>query len=301
MMAYQRILCPVDASAFSRRALRHAFALAGGYDAEVVVMSVRPPSLPPSLWFEKESAVPVEGPYSRDQAEISLRAFVESATGSTPGRVLVADGQIVPEILRVARELPADLIVIGTHGLGGFERLLLGSITEKVLRKAECPVMTIPRLAPETAEPPAVVFKTIVCGMDRSAASKHALDHALSLAQQAGGRLIVVHALEDVSEEEPSLAAHLNIPECWRAVEPEIRAAYEALVPAEAREWCKIDVRIPFGKAYSTILDIARQDGADLIVLGTAGWSSPFGATTQHVLRAAECPVLVVPSVTRTS
>ena len=123
----------------------------------------------------------------------------------------------------------------------------------------------------------------------------------VALAQQAGGRLIVVHALEDVSEEEPSLAAHLNIPECWRAVEPEIRAAYEALVPAEAREWCKIDVRIPFGKGYSTILDIARQDGADLIVLGTAGWSSPFGATTQHVLRAAECPVLVVPSVTRTS
>jgi nucleotide-binding universal stress UspA family protein len=301
MMAFQRILCPVDTSTFSRRALRHAFALAGWYDAEVVVMSVRPPSLPPSLWFEKESAVPVEGPYSRDQAEISLRAFVESATGSTPGRVLVADGQIVPEILRAARELPADLIVIGTHGLGGFERLLLGSITEKVLRKAECPVMTIPRLAPETAEPPAVVFKTIVCGMDRSVASKHALDHALSLAQQAGGRLIIVHALEDVSEEEPSLAAHLNIPECCRAVEPEIRATYEALVPAEARDWCKIDVRIPFGKAYSTILDIARQDGADLIVLGTAGWSSPFGATPQHVLRAAECPVLVVPLVTRTS
>jgi nucleotide-binding universal stress UspA family protein len=275
--------------------LRHAFALGKWYDAELVVMSVRPTTLPPSLWLERESAVPVEGDYSRDQAEISLRAFAESAAGATPDRVLVIDGQIVPEILRVARELPADLIVVGTHGWGGFERLLLGSVTERVLRKAACPVMTIPRLAPDTGEPPAVVFKTIVCGMDRSAASRHSLAYALSLAQQAGGRLVVVHALEDVSDEEPSLAGHLNIPECWRAIEPDVRATYEALIPAEAREWCQIEVQIPFGKAYLKVLDIARTSHADLIVLGSAGWSGPFGTTTQHVLRAAECPVLVVP------
>lgn len=295
MIAFQKILCPVDASTFSRRAVRHAVALAKWYGAEVAVISVRPPALPPSLWFQQESAVPIEGDYSRDQAEVSLRAFVEAASGETPTRVFVADGQIVPEILRVARELGADLIVMGTHGLTGFERLLLGSVTEKVLRKAECPVMTIPRLVPDTAEPPAVTFKTIICGMDRSPASKRALEHALSLAQQASGCLLVVHALEDISEEEPSLARHLNIPECWRAVEPDIRASYEALVPAEARDWCKVEVLIPFGKGYRRVLDIARERSADLIVLGTTGWSGPFGATTQHVLREAECPVLVVP------
>ncbi len=295
MIAFQKILCPVDASTFSRRAVRHAVALAKWYGAEMVVLSVRPPGLPPSLWFQQESAVPLEGDYSRDQAEISLRAFVEAASGETPSRVFVADGQIVPAILRVAAELPADLIVMGTHGLTGFERLLLGSVTEKVLRKAECPVMTIPRLAPDTAEPPAVVFKTIICGMDRSPASKRALDHALSLAQQASGRLLVVHVLEDISEEEPSLAGHLNIPECWRAVEPEIRTAYEALVPSEARDWCQVEVLVPFGKGYRRLLDIAKERSADLIVLGTAGWSGPFGSTTQHVLREAECPVLVVP------
>lgn len=295
MIAFQKILCPVDASTFSRRAVRHAVALAKWYGAEVAVISVRPPGLPPSLWLQQESAVPIEGDYSRDQAEISLRAFVEAASGETPTRVFVVDGQIVPEILRIARDLGADLIVMGTHGLTGFERLLLGSVTEKVLRKAKCPVMTIPRLAPDTAEPPAVTFKTIICGMDRSPASKRALEHALSLAQQASGCLLVVHALEDISDEEPSLAGHLNIPECWRAVEPDIRASYEALVPAEAHDWCQVEVLIPFGKGYRKVLDIARERSADLIVLGTTGWSGPFGATTLHVLRESECPVLVVP------
>lgn len=84
MIAFQKILCPVDASTFSRRAVRHAVALAKWYGAEVAVISVRPPGLPPSLWLQQESAVPIEGDYSRDQAEISLRAFVEAASGETP-------------------------------------------------------------------------------------------------------------------------------------------------------------------------------------------------------------------------
>jgi nucleotide-binding universal stress UspA family protein len=295
MITFRRILCPVDTSPFSRRAVRYAVALGKWYDAEVTVLSVRPAALPPGLWLSGPSAVPLEAPTSHEEAVDAIREFARGASGADPSRVVVADGSIVPEIVRVARELPADLIVMGTHGHSGFERLLLGSVTERILRKASCPVLTIPRLAAGLPEPPEVVFKTILCGMDRSDASLRALDLSVSLAQQAGGRLALVHVVEDVLTEEPALAGHFNLPECLRAIEPEIRAGYEALVPASVREWCEVGVHITSGKPHRELLRMADDLGADLIVLGTYGWSTPFGSTTNHVLRAAVCPVLAVP------
>lgn len=295
MLEFRKILCPVDTSSFSQRALRHAMALGAWYDGEVAVLAVRPTGLPPAMWLTREAAVPLEDT-SEGDALTSLAAFVQGVVGPNNARFQVADGHVVTEILRVASELPADLIVMGTHGLTGFDRLVLGSVTQKVLRKAACPVLTVPRLAEGRPEPTQVIFRTIVCGVDRSVASRRAVDHALSLAQQAGGRVLLVHALEDFAEEEPRFAGHFDTDACWREVEPEIRAAYAALVPEEVRQWCDVEVLTPRGKSYKQVLAVASGRGADLIVLGAAGWNAPFGSTTSHVLHEATCPVLVVPS-----
>jgi nucleotide-binding universal stress UspA family protein len=132
--------------------------------------------------------------------------------------------------------------------------------------------------------------------MDRSSASARALQYALALvARGKAARLVIVHVLEDVSAEEPRFAEHFNVVECWREIAPEIRATYEALVPPDTRASCNVEVRVPFGKAYRELLDVARDVESDLIVIGAAGRETPFGATTQHVLRAADCPVLIVP------
>lgn len=294
MIAIRKILCPVDTSDFSRRAVQHALALGGWYEAEVTVLYVRPVVVTPALWFGTPPVLPPE-PDGRDEAIESIRAFVREAAGGTPVTIAVTDGAVVDEIVRVAGDLPADLLVMGTHGLSGFERLLLGSVTEKALRKAPCPVLTVPRLAAAQTEPPHVTFTTIVCGVDRSAASRRALDYALSLAQEAGGRLVLVHTIEDLSEEDARFAGHFNTPECWSRIAPEIRADYQALVPADARVWCDLEVVVPQGKPYHELLKVATDRGAELIVVGTAGSSMPFGTTTQHVLRGAACPVLAVP------
>ena len=293
MIAFRQILCPVDISEFSTRVLEHAVALGRWYGAEVTVLFVRPLGLPPALWFGAPTALPLAEPHEREMTAGAIRDYVRDATGADP-EVLVSEGPVVAEILRVAGELPADLIVMGTHGAGGFERLLLGSVTEKTLRKAACPVLTVPR-AVEGREPPHVTFGTIVCGVDRSAASRRALAYALSLAQEAGGRLVLVHAVEDLSEEDARFAGHFNTPECLREIAPEIRSDYEALVPEEVRDWCKLEVRVLQGKPYRMLLDVSRDTSADLIVVGTSGVSMPFGTTTQHVLRESRLPVLAVP------
>ena len=90
----------------------------------------------------------------------------------------------------------ADLLVLGTHGRSGFERLLLGSVTEKVLRRAPCPVLTVPRHHPEAVPPPPVLFKRIVCPLDFSDSSLRALEYALSLAQEADAHLTAMHVIE---------------------------------------------------------------------------------------------------------
>lgn len=185
---------------------------------------------------------------------------------------------------------------MGTHGLSGFERLLLGSVTEKVLRKAPCPVLTVPRLATAGAAP-SVTFKTIVCAVDFSEASRRALDYALSLAQEAGGRLLLLHALEGFPEP-PSLTAHFDVPEVRRAMTKDAQEQLETLVPENARAWCEVEAMVGHGKAYREVLRGAAERHADLIVLGVHGRGAVdltlFGLTTQHVVRAATCPVLTV-------
>jgi nucleotide-binding universal stress UspA family protein len=208
------------------------------------------------------------------------------------------------EIVRLAGELPADLIVMGTHGLSGFERFMLGSVTEKVLRKAPCPVLTVPRaIDPDLL--PTVLYRTIVCGIDFSRPADRALQYALSLAQESGGRIVLVHALEWFAEEEPRLSAHFNVSEFRRSLEADARSQMASLVPEAARTWCEPEPLIVHGKAYRELLRIAADRRADLIVLGVRGRSVAdlafFGSTAQHVLRQATCPVLTVPLESRTA
>ena len=298
MVAVKQILCPVDLSEFSGRALRHALALGRWYDASIVALSIRPTVLQPTPWMEYPVAMPLEAPEDRERAARSTLEFVSEIAGTTPVQVLVRDGSVPVEIVRAAAELPADLIVMGTHGLSGFERFMLGSVTERVLRKAPCPVLTVPP-AIDAERSPTVLFKTIVCGLDFSPASERALEYALSLAQEAGGRLVLVHALEWFAEEEPKLSAHFNVSEFRRTLEADARSQMAKLVPESARTWCEAESVIVHGKAYHELLRVAAEKKADLMVLGVRGRSAAdlalFGSTAQHVVRQATCPVLTVP------
>jgi nucleotide-binding universal stress UspA family protein len=199
---------------------------------------------------------------------------------------------VVTEILRVAAECSADVLVVGTHGLRGLDRLVLGSVTERLLRKATSPVLVVPPAAVDAGASgrPAV----ILCGVDRAAASHAALARAGELARLHRARLVLVHVFEDFSAEDPRFAHHFNTDACWREAQPEIRAAYDAMVPAECRQACEVEVVAKRGRPYRVILEMATSWSADLIVLGAAGWNPPYGSTTAHVLREAKCPVLVI-------
>jgi nucleotide-binding universal stress UspA family protein len=201
-------------------------------------------------------------------------------------------------ILERAASLPADLIVMGTHGASGFERLMLGSVTEKVLRKATCPVLVVPRGADAPSGAP-TLFTRILCAVDFSPCSHRALSYALSLAEEAGGELTLLHVIEGFAEE-PLSYAHFDVPEYHRHLELAAGERLEQLVPRETRTWCKCTTTVRKGKPYREILEVAQQERTDVIVLGVRGRNpvdlALFGSTTNHVVRTAECPVLTVRS-----
>jgi nucleotide-binding universal stress UspA family protein len=199
MIEIQRILCPIDFSEYSRHAVDHAVALARQYESTITALHVFP-TMPVMAYAPGMPGVDpiVLTPVLQDQLLVDLKGFIE--TESAPGvpmKPLIREGDPVSEILSQATDMKADLLVMGTHGRSGFERLLLGSVTEKILRKASCPVLTVPRRHPDAVPATPVLFKRILCPVDFSDCSLESLEYALSLAQEADAQLTVLHVIGD--------------------------------------------------------------------------------------------------------
>ena len=157
---------------------------------------------------------------------------------------MVREGQAAAEIADMAISMNADLLVIGTHGRSGFERLLLGSVTEKVLRKARCPVLTVPRRLPDAVPAGAVLYKRILCPVDFSASSLHALKYATSLAQESDGQLTVLHVVshefENAVDKANAVAAEerMTIGDFRREREEALRRRLKDAVSRADTEYC---------------------------------------------------------------
>ena len=246
--------------------------------------------------------LPVTVPTPDDLAALlaAMKRFAESEAGaSVPMKFEIGEGDAVAEILERSAALPSDLIVMGTHGRHGFDRLVLGSVTEKVIRKARCPVLTVP---PGTldAVPVPPLFKRIVCAIDFSDASVKALDFAISLAEEADAHLTLAHVVEvtsaahsesEASVESRSLGAYVAAAAQDRA------ERLQRVIPDTARAFCTVDRTLAIGKAYRELLRIASEQHAELIVLGAHGHNLAellFGSTAHQIVRQAHCPVLTI-------
>jgi nucleotide-binding universal stress UspA family protein len=299
MISITRILCPVDFSGHSRLALDYATALARWYEAEVVAFHAYAVATVPATIGAFPAATSVGLPLTREEILRDLDVFVRPVhAAQVPARTIVTTGSAAHSILELAEKLPASLIVMGTHGASGFERLMLGSVTEKVLRKASCPVLVVPRHADAPSGKP-IVFRRILCAVDFSPCSRKAVSYALSLAEEAGGALTFLHVVEGF-DDEPVTTVHFNVPEYRQHLERAAAERLAELVPSETRTWCECRTVVRGGKAYREILQSAKAMEADLIVVGVRGRNAVdlalFGSTTNHVVRGAECPVLTVRS-----
>ena len=299
MIEFKQILCPTDLSEASLPSLTYALAFARWYEARLTVLHVVP-SFEPITMPSAEAAYPMQVifPVSREEVLAGMRKVIDSTGAGSIDVTLVAEaGDAASTIVDQSVATPADLVIMGTHGRSGFERLLIGSVAEKVVRKAPCPVLLVPPHVTAKA-PTEVTFKNILCPVDFSPSALQALGFALDLARQADGAVKVLYALEWLAEEEPLVSAHFNVPEYRQHLIEDARQRLQALVAGESQTWTSIERVVVLGRAYREILRAAADSPTDLIVMGAQGRGglslTLFGSTTQQVVRAATCPVLTV-------
>jgi len=295
MTEIRKVLCPVDFSETSHDALEHAVAIARWYDSEIIALYVRAtPMVDTATLFTMTAALPnLSEPEDRAAAEEHLRAWLEPRRPDVPTRTVVAEGSVAATILETAKSRGVDLIVMGTHGSSGFERLVLGSVTEKVLRKATCPVLTVPPASYSTVKLP---YTRVLCPLDFSESSKAALGFAFSLGKESDAAVTLLHVVDTPDSEH--LTQRFDWSQYQKAVGEKVSSQLNQLVPDEVRLWCRPSVQVAFGKPYREILSVAATEKADLIVIGVRGRNpielAIFGSTTNQVVRRATCPVLTL-------
>jgi len=148
MLPIHTILHPTDFSDRSRHALHLACALARDYEARLVVLH----AVPVSVFAYGEGVVPPEPELLVAEAREQLDRLV-IPDRDLPAERVVEEGDPAAVIVHAARELPADLIVLGTHGRTGLGRLLMGSVAEQAVRRAACPVLTVTTPFPPRGTP----------------------------------------------------------------------------------------------------------------------------------------------------
>lgn len=292
MLTIQKILCPMDFSEFSVKAYDYAQSLAQHYGAKLLLQHVVQPLTSTYPYYAFPDTINEVFWNLDSHAEKKLAEFVaERRMSGFEIERFVHNGTVPDSVLEFAEKEGVDIIVMGTHGRQGFDRLTMGSVTEKVLRKAHCPVLVVRKPAHDFVSPgdtrePVRLQRILFC-TDFSDHSNRALAYALSLAMEYNAELTMLHVLED-----------LPAAEDLETAVAEFTRRLECPVPEDARNWCKISSVVRVGKPYQQILQMALEAEADLVIMGVRGRSAVdlalFGSTTHRVIQLGSSPVLAV-------
>lgn len=285
------IVCPVDFSLSGEAALRRGLALAQWHEAELHVLYVRPGRARKILAGKTSAEDPLLG---------RLAEFISTVDSEgvaiTP---VVLAGDPVKAVAEYARAKSADLVVVGQNGRRGSRFWTSGVLATEVARAVAAPTLTVSeKLMPRTDE--RALFNNILCAIDFSAESLLALKKALALAQEGGGRITLLHALEGFPYETVySGSRALRLVGEYRAHVDVVRRKLRALVPVDAFNWCEVETEVVSGPAADAIVATARELKADLVVMGrprrTGFDRIKMASTMSAVLRRATSPVLAVP------
>lgn len=279
----RNVLIATDFSRRSSFTLNFGLEFSRHYAAQSYIVHVLP--LNDFAMAGPEALVAAQDAARRDLLELKQQLKSCSYQEGEDYHLLMAEGDVADTILECARQKQIDLIVLSTHGRSGLTRTLLGSVAERVFRHSTVPVMTI---GPGALRPPSVAPRNLLVPVDFTAASEGSLRYAAELAKEHDARITLLHVVSRVPDD-----ALLDVDRVKRGVEQRL---------AEVAQGISKDVSLRFraelGKVAPTILDIAGEINADLLVLGVHAlphlldrmrWQVAY-----DVVRDAACPVLTV-------
>jgi nucleotide-binding universal stress UspA family protein len=298
MPLIDHIVCPVDMSPSTRPLLAFAATWARWYDADLHVLHAVPP---PEMLGDPMGAIIVtttHRPLQEVRADLE-RIVADVVPHDIRSSVAVVEGQPVDAILHEAHGRRRSMVIMGSHGRSGLDRIINGSVTTTVAHHADCAVLVLPARLLASGEP-LPSFSRVLCAVDFLPSSLAALRHALQLAGQAAARVSVLHVLETAGDVEALELRHFSVPEYHAAREREALENLRGHIPERARRLCAVHERIATGPPGWTVLRIAEEMQADLIVMGSGDRyhlrSMWLGGATERVIRLAHAPVLIVPA-----
>ena len=292
MITINKILCPVDFFPASDAAVKYAASLASNYEAKIHLLHVIAPVLPSNYEYAISTVEIMTELEKAAQAEMSTLAARTKEAG-VPCDVEIRIGDVYDEIKKAIEVEKPELVVMGTHGRRGVERWFMGSTTEKLLRHSPVPLLTISASGEKLVD--ASRFRRILVTTDFSAGTPDALAHAFSVAQENDAQITLLHVVQDVAADISGKYRESLI----RGVERQL----QDLIPAEAKNWCEVNARVETGMPYRIILRMLEDEKIDLLVMNIHGKGmldrALVGSTAERVVRAASCPVMLIPPMKR--
>ena len=280
-VTFEHILVPTDFSEISQRALEYAKAIAKLGNSELLLVHVDPPAnliTPPEAAWVDLSEVQSLREEQMEQRGAALRSEGYRA------QAISVTGPLYDELLSTVKQYKVDLIVLGTHGKKGLERLLLGSDAEAVLRHAGCPVVSVgpavPKLGDKTWR-----IREVICATTLEPRAAEVVAYAHKLAALYEAELLLFHAK---SSNEPEDDVD------WVSFEE----AFHNYVPEDLGKRSWLRTRLATASPATSIVDLAKERGSDLIVMGAHPTSSVAThlarGTAAKVLAEAPCPVMTI-------
>jgi nucleotide-binding universal stress UspA family protein len=291
------ILCTTDFSDFSNHAVPYGIALAREFNAKLYLCHVIDLS---SAAIYGEAVLALEEQQSRMTkfALEEIRKLIGAQ--SVTWEPVVTLGNPAVEVARLAEEKGIDLAVAASHGRSGLKRVILGSVTERLIRTLPCPLLVVRSpehgfVAPADQE---IKLKQILVGYDFSPDSDLALHYGLSLAQEFQAILHLIHVVEPPMYEDLVKPVSFSTDKFQQDLRRQLRERLVKMVPEEARAWCTPVPTLLAGSPHEELTKYAVVNDIDLIILGVRGHGLVetvlLGSTTDRVIRRAPCPVLSV-------
>ena len=296
---YKKILVPLDGSELAEQALENAFYLAERADAELLLVSASHTEMVVATATPSGAAVDVfEQPHAQSQSALSTylhQVRKDTVPAGITAKIKVVEGEAAGVIVDTAIEENIDLIIMSSHGRSGVSRWVMGSVTERVLRQAPCPVLVI-------REP--TDLKKMLITLDGSPISEYAVNPGVELAQLVGAHvtLLSVETAQDLDpayvdmldEIEPGLG-DVTVGDYYHRTENYLIKTAKWVQPIIEQE---VDVAPKIGPVTPVILNHIESNDIDIAVITTHGRTGLkrwlYGSVTEKILRSATCALLVI-------
>jgi nucleotide-binding universal stress UspA family protein len=294
---FNHILCATDFSDFSNHTISYGVVLAKEFEAKLFVSHVIDLS---SVAIYGEFQLDPVGQQNRIMEDADAQLKKLAGGQAISWEPLITVGKPADEISRAVEEKDIDLVITATRGRSGLKRIILGSVTERLMRTLCCPLLVVnsPEHKFVSVADQAVQVEKILVGCDFSPDSGQAFNHALSLAQEFQAELHLAHVIEpptqpDLNREDTPVSEEIQ--QDYRDL---LSRKLKEMVPVEARNWCTPKTSLLEGQPYEEIVSYAESKDIDMIVLGVRGHGLVktlfLGSTTDRVVRRSPCPVLSV-------